>query len=106
MVVLADPILPGSWTCIELVDTGSQWCAGYLPGDVNQNGLVTAGDIMALIDSINRAPGRFLKVYATDINRSRVTTGADILRLIDLLNGAGEFDPWITRSLPHCPSEQ
>ena len=27
-----------------------------------------------------------------------------ILRLIDLLNGASDFDPWITRQLPDCPS--
>ncbi|MCH8242804.1 MAG: hypothetical protein IH897_09365 [Planctomycetes bacterium] len=105
-IVLADRILPGEWTCIELVDTESMWCAGYLPGDVNQDGLVTAGDIIALIDSINRVPGRLLPRNGTDINRSGDANGQDILRLIDLLNGAGEFDPWITRSLPPCPSEQ
>ena len=105
-VVLADRIPPGEWTCIEHVESGNRWCAGYLPGDANQDRLVTAGDINALIDSINLVPGRVLPNYASDMNRSGVTTTADILRLIDLLNGAGEFDPWIARSLPPCPSEE
>ncbi|MCH7924826.1 MAG: hypothetical protein IIC51_04765, partial [Planctomycetes bacterium] len=100
-----DMMTPGEWTCIEHLDSGQRWCAGYLPGDAKLDGLVTGGDIIALIDSINLVPGRLLPNYATDINRSGVTTGADILRLIDLLNGAGEFDAWITRSLSLCPSE-
>jgi len=104
-VLLDDMITPGAWTCIEHLASGNRWCAGYLPGDAKLDGLVTGGDIIALIDSINLVPGRLLPNYATDINRSGVTTGADILRLIDLLNGAGEFDAWITRSLSLCPSE-
>ena len=62
-------------------------------------------DIHARIDSINPVPGRILPDYSSDIDRSGVTTGSDILRLIDLLNGAGEFETWIARSLPSCPSE-
>ena len=77
-----------------------------MPGDVDQDGLVTAGDIMALIDSINRVPGLLLPRFATDINRSGSSTGEDIMRLIDLFNGAGEFETWIARSLPPCPSEK
>lgn len=103
-VHLDGPIAPGQWTCITHDFFAITWCAGYLPADASQDGLSAAGDINALIDSINVVPGRILPIYATDSNRSGVTTGADILRLIDLLNGAGDFDLWITRTLPACPS--
>ena len=77
---------------------------GYLPADASQDGLSAAGDINALINSINLVPGLVLPPHATDINRSGVTTGTDILRLIDLLNGAGSFSVWIAAGLPPCPS--
>ena len=76
---------------------------GYLPADASQDGLSAAGDINALINSINLVPGLVLPIYATDINRSNVITGTDILRLIDLLNGAGDFDVWIARGIGACP---
>jgi len=97
-------ITPGFYTCISQVDSGNQWCAGYLPADASQDGLTASHDINGLINAINFVPGLELPIYATDINRSGLMTGADILRLIDLLNGAGDFDAWITRSLPDCPS--
>ncbi|MCH7888762.1 MAG: hypothetical protein IIA00_05735 [Proteobacteria bacterium] len=103
-VVLYHPIAPGEWTCIEHLDSGQRWCAGSLPGDADQNRLVTTGDITALINAINLSATSQAPLYATDINRSGITAGVDILRLIDLLNGAADFDPWITRSLPPCPS--
>ncbi len=103
--VVFDPIVPGEWTCIEHLDSRQRWCAGSLPGDADQNRLVTVGDISALINAINIPPAFQPPIYATDINRSGLTTALDILRLIDLLNGAGDFEPWITRSLPPCPLE-
>ncbi|MCH8147560.1 MAG: VCBS repeat-containing protein, partial [Planctomycetes bacterium] len=103
-ILLDDMIAPGVWTCIEHLDSGQEWCAGYLPGDADQNGLVTTGDLIALVDSINLVPDRVVPNFASDSDRNGVTSGTDILRLIDLLNGAGEFEPWITRSLPLCPT--
>ena len=103
-VMLDDMITPGNWTCIAHPESGSEWCAGFLPADASQDGLSTANDINALINAINLLPGLELPIYATDINRSGVTNGQDILRLIDLLNGAGDFDPWIAQGLPLCPS--
>ncbi|MCH7925087.1 MAG: hypothetical protein IIC51_06095, partial [Planctomycetes bacterium] len=104
-VTLTDKISPGAWTCISFPDTGARWCMGYLPADASQDGLSAAGDINALINSINLVPGFVLPLHATDINRSGLVNGQDILRLIDLLNGAGEFGVWIAAGLPACPSE-
>lgn len=104
-VVMPERMKPGEWTCVEHVQSGMEWCGGFLPGDVDQNRLVTARDINALIDSMNLVPGRVLPPYATDIDRSGLTTPADILRLIDLLNGTEDFDTWMTRNLPPCPSK-
>jgi len=103
-VMFDDLMTPGEWTCIAHAASGSEWCAGYLPADANQNRTSASNDVLALINSINLAPGFVLPMYASDINRSDVITGADILRLIDLLNGAGDFNPWITQQLPLCPS--
>ncbi len=97
------PIEPGAWTVVRHDATGWQTCLGFLPGDVNGDGLVNTGDISVLIDAINGVLSTALPENAIDINRSGVTNGQDILRLIDLLNGAGAFEVWITRSLPENP---
>ncbi|MCH8241874.1 MAG: hypothetical protein IH897_04585 [Planctomycetes bacterium] len=97
------PIEPGAWTVVTHNASGSSTCLGFLPADAGQDRLASAGDINALINSINLVPGFILPDYATDINRSGVTNGQDILRLIDLLNGADEFAPWIAQTLPDNP---
>ena len=75
-----------------------------VPANANQDAISNASDITAIINAINLVPGFVLPIYAADMNRSDVVNGQDILRLIDLLNGAGEFSPWITQTLPPCPS--
>ena len=97
------PIEPGAWTVVTHNASGSSTCLGFLPADAGQDRLASAGDINALINSINLVPGFILPDYATDINRSGLTNGQDILRLIDLLNGADEFAPWIAQTLPDNP---
>lgn len=99
------PIETNAWTVVTHIASGTHTCIGYLPADASQDGLSSAGDITALINSLNLVPGFILPDYATDINRSDLTSGQDILRLIDLLNGAGDFDPWITQTLPAMPCE-
>jgi len=94
------------WTCIRHVDSGRAWCVGTLPGDVNQDRLVNTADILALIDSINGVPGRVLPLYATDINRNGEINTSDIRRLIDLMNGVNGVGPWLSRSLPPCPTAE
>ena len=98
-VRLREPIAAGQWTCLEPMDCGRKWCAGYLPGDANGDRTSSAADIDALIDGIETTPD-----CTSDINHSGAANGQDILRLIDLLNGAGPFDAWVGRTLPRCPS--
>lgn len=99
------PIETNAWTIVTHNASNTHTCIGYLPADAGQDGLASATDINALINSINLVPGSILPDYATDINRSGVTNGQDILRLIDLLNGAGDFTPWITQTIPGLPCE-
>jgi len=99
-ITLDDRIEPGTRLVVTHRASCTRTCVGYLPSDANQDGLATASDINALIDSINLVPGRVLPDYATDIDRSGVTNAQDILRLIDLLNGAGQFDVWLSARLP------
>ena len=97
------PIETNAWTVVTHNASSTHTCIGYLPADAGQDSLSSAGDINALINSINLVPGFILPDYATDINRSGLTNGQDILRLIDLLNGADEFAPWIAQTLPDNP---
>ena len=55
-------------------------------------------DILVLIDALNGVLD--LPDHATDIDRDETSGPLDVLRAIDLLTGAGEFEPWIGRSLP------
>ena len=103
-VVLNPAIATLHWTCVSSIESGDQWCMGYVPADASQNQLSNATDIEALIDSINEI--EVLPDYATDINRSGATTAQDILREIDLLNGASAFSSWMgARLMEACPSE-
>lgn len=97
-LTLDQPIVPGTWTNILHVASGTNVRLGYLPGDVNRDGHTSPDDILDLIDSLNGVVSRPL--WGTDANRSGVAEPSDILRLIDLLNGAGEFDVWNGRALP------
>lgn len=52
-ITLNHAIAPGTWTRITHTASGAGVCVGYLPGDVSGDGVVTASDIAALIDSLN-----------------------------------------------------
>jgi len=92
------PITPGAWTTLTHTCSAAAVRIGYLPGDVNGDGVTAPLDILALIDGLNGLTD--LPEYAEDINRSGQGEPADILRLIDLLNGAGQFEEWNGRQLP------
>ena len=100
---LSKPIEPEAWTVIAHLDSSSRVCLGCLPGDVSGDRISEATDITALVQSLNNGAGEALPLHSTDINRSSTTTAGDILALIDLLNGAGEYSPWLTRTLPPDP---
>lgn len=87
-----DTFIPlGAWTTFTYNGSGTSTRLGFLPGDVSGNGTSNSQDILALINSLNRVPGRIRPLYATDVNRSGAANAQDITRLIDLLNGAAEF---------------
>lgn len=97
-VLLTAPIEPGAWTVITYPDSGASTRIGFLPGDVNGDGVSSGVDILALVDVINGV--RALPIHSTDMNRDNVVDVTDVLRLIDMLNGAGGSEAWYMRSLP------
>ncbi len=96
---LANAIEPGAWTNVTHVQTGATTRLGYLPADINSDGVTGPSDILDLIDSLNNiGPPR--QIWSLDIDRSGVAGAPDILAVIDLLNGAGGFEVWNGTSLP------
>ncbi|MBU0719687.1 MAG: hypothetical protein KJ749_15695, partial [Planctomycetes bacterium] len=102
-IMLDQMIEPRNWTCLTHTDSGNHWCMGYLPADVNQDGLSATQDINKLIDCLNLVAFPPCGMWQTDIDRSGLPRPQDILREIDLLNGAMPFEVWITENLPDCP---
>jgi hypothetical protein len=93
------PIPPGAWTTVTHLPSGSPTTLGFLPGDVNSDGLTDSSDVTALVDHL-QGQSPMLPEWATDLDRSGQTTPADIITLIDLINGAGGFFPWDGATLP------
>lgn len=88
-----------AWTTVTHVESGTSTRLGYLPADVNEDGVSNANDILVLIDALNNVGGP-LPAYKTDIDRSGAANASDILREIDLLNGAGAYDVFLGATLP------
>ena len=95
----ANPIVPGAWTVVTDVGTGQRVRLGYLPSDVNGDGIANGDDIQALLDAL-AGTGPTLPIWARDVDRSGALSPADLLRTIDLLNGAGVYVPWLDYTLP------
>jgi subtilisin family serine protease len=98
-LILDAKISVSAWTTITHVPSGTAIRLGYLPADVNGDGLSAPVDILALIDSLNGA-AEPLPIWSTDIDRSGDANSADVLRVIDLLNGAEIYDPFLHEALP------
>ncbi|RME41798.1 MAG: hypothetical protein D6788_00470 [Planctomycetota bacterium] len=94
------PIPVGAWTCIEL--GGTSRCVGWLPGDVNNDGIANADDVIAAIDCATGVATCAL--YQCDADRSGLCGPSDTLRTIDLLNGGGVYTSWMGMSLAACPA--
>ncbi|MCH8251862.1 MAG: VCBS repeat-containing protein [Planctomycetes bacterium] len=88
-----------NWTIVTHVASGTSARIGYLPGDVNNDGLSNANDVLALIDILNGVVDPPPE-YQTDTDRSGQTNPSDVLRVIDLLNGAGVYEAFNGASLP------
>ena len=97
-VLLTEAIEPGAWTTIRYECNGSSVRLGYLPGDVNQDGISTTDDVAALVYGLEDIGSG--SIWASDLDRSGRLTARDILRAVDLLNGGAEFEAWRGRSLP------
>lgn len=97
-LTLDKPIVPGTWTTIEDTLSDIALRVGYLPGDVNGNGITNPADILSLIDGLNGI--LFLPMWSGDLDRSDIKSPADIIELIDMLNGANGHQSWNGVSLP------
>ncbi len=101
-LALSGPISTGAWTKITHLPTGQISRLGYLPCDVNGDGVSTPHDILTLIDSHLGTVTR--PDFSADINRDGYWYApADILRLIDMLNGVDVREPYFYKSLPPLP---
>ncbi len=103
-VNLSSPIQAGAWTCLQDNISGAKACFGYLPGDVNGDGITNPVDILAIINNLNGQIQPPYPSWQSDINRSGSSEPSDILGLIDVLNGAGALLPWNGTSLSDCPN--
>lgn len=96
------------WTTISHEKSGTYTRLGFLPGDVNGNGVTGLDDLEDLkfeLELLNAnppgasGPVEPLPLWSTDIDRSGKTTPADLIELINLMNGAGTYEPYLGRTL-------
>ncbi|MFQ5495148.1 MAG: S8 family serine peptidase [Phycisphaerae bacterium] len=88
-VIFPQAIPVEMWTTIEHTPSATSVRLGYLPGDVNGDGVTSAEDVATLLDALRG--GGALPESSVDIDRSGRLAPADILRQIDLLNGAEAY---------------
>jgi hypothetical protein len=109
-LTFSGPIPPGQYTCVRHIDTGDEVCIGYLPGDVNSDGVAMTDAVDPADDDVQVLTAYFktgvpnLEIWQCDIDRSTVCTALDIAREIDVLVGADAFDPWVDVDIGGCPS--
>ena len=96
IAVLSRNILPGERITITHKPSGSSVCLGFLPGDVDQSGMVASADILEMVDIINGV--KRVPLYIGDIDRSGVIAPADQLAFTDILNSSNG------KTLPACPA--
>lgn len=92
----------GAWTCFQHTQNGTRSCVGFLPGDVNADGTVSALDLVTLVDARNNVVS--LPLMQTDIDRTGALTTADVSRELDLLLGNQSYDAWFGHGIGECPS--
>ena len=100
LVILNEPLEPGTWIELSHVSSGTSISLGYLPGDVNGDGTVSPyADTLALIDCIN-IPDRCAP-WQQDLDRSGQAEGeSDRQTLFDLYRGAAESTAWAGVRMP------
>jgi len=100
---LSAPIDPGRWTCFSHTASNSRRCVGFLPGDVNQNGTVEPADETLLMQHLTNPN---TPTAVCDINRDGSCHADDKTRLENLFYGDFQYDFWLGRTLPACPSDR
>lgn len=96
-------ISAGGWTTITYKASGTGTRIGYLPGDVNNDGIVSVDDMLALVGGLEDAAAR--QLYRLDIDRNGVSGVADVLRLIDLFAAPGVYRAVLpSRATPEASS--
>jgi len=98
-VDLSRPLSPGAWTTLVSCDNGVYVRLGYLPADVNGDGVSSAIDILDFIDELNGV-GPPRSDWSLDIDRSGVVNATDVLEIIDLLHGADAYPAYNLARLP------
>jgi subtilisin-like proprotein convertase family protein len=98
------PITAGEWTTFGYIGVNQSLVdIGFLPGDVDQSGVVTTFDVTVLIDCITNQ--QQCAIYQEDIDRSGLVNGNDITRWTDVVQAAnGDPFPWLNEELPPQPN--
>ena len=105
-VYRADPLAPAAWTTLTHLGSTTTACLGFLPGDVNGDGVSTPADVLAMLACLDGTAAQACELPTVDTDRSGEFEPADLLRVVDLLNGAGEFAVWngATLGTSPCPA--
>ncbi len=88
-----------AWTTISHKTSGTSIRLGFLPGDVNGDGVSNTSDIFHLTDAL-KGLGHLRPITSLDLDRSGAFTPADLLQIIDLFDGVGAFEPFYLATLP------
>lgn len=110
-ITLSAPLTPFTWSQITYTPSDTSICLGFLPGDVNADGMASNGsgptlgvssDIAALQNEFVAGVNSIAPVWSVDINRSLPALDfSDISTLGDMLSTVGPFAPGYNgRSLP------
>ena len=79
----------GRWTTITYKASGTGTRLTYLPGDVDNDGLISFQDMLVLLGRSGETSA--LPLYRIDIDRNGVSALPDALRLIDLFAEPGAY---------------
>ena len=89
-------------TSILYRPTGQRICLGYLPGDVDQNGITDANDAFQLLGELGKDDSiAHEQMHAYDIDRSGIFDGADASRLMAMLSGRDGMQKWKGETIPN-----
>ncbi len=113
-ITIDRPITVDQWTSVRANvagAAGTSACAlhvGFLPGDVNQDGVVAPTDLFRIRQTVNLSLSPIDGAFTdyVDIDRDSNITPLDLFRFRQLINGIGPATrAWGKQSLPFGPTE-